>query len=228
MYDVCDFYCTDECHDICEMTLSPKCGARVLDMQNGEKMKQFVQNILVYVVIVTVLRGLISNPRYSQYFQFFSGVIMILLMLSPVLSVFDFENEWYSLLEEKVLQMDLDHIKEEMSIADGRFEEMVKEEYKETIKKQVVVMAEENGVQAAEVSVEILEGDTEWQIAEIAVTAGKASGESVEKEELSVETVQIEEKERRNVNNVSKDEKALKRQICSYFALGEDKVHIWK
>ena len=190
-------------------------------------MKELVQNILVYVVIVTVLRGFISNPRYSQYFQFFSGVIMILLMLSPVLSVFDFENEWYSLLEENVLQMDLDHIKEEMSIADGRFEEMVKEEYKETVEKQVMIMAEENGVQAEDVSVEIFQGEEEWQIAEIAVTAGEISKEGSGQGELSVEAVQIEEK-RKDIKNISKDEKALKRQICSYFAIGEDKVHIWK
>lgn len=191
-------------------------------------MKQLVQNVLVYVVIVTVLRGLISNPRYSQYFQFFSGIIMILLMLSPILSVFNFENEWYSLLEEKVLQMDLEHIKEEMNIADGKFEEMVKEEYKETIKKQVVVMAEEKGVQAEEVSVEILQGETEWQIAEIAVMAGTIPKDGGEKEKLSVEAVQIEQKGKGDINNISKDELALKKQICSYFAIGEDKVHIWK
>lgn len=191
-------------------------------------MKQLVQNVLVYVVIVTMLRGLISNPRYSQYFQFFSGIIMILLMLSPILSVFNFENEWYSLLEEKVLQMDLEHIKEEMNIADGKFEEMVKEEYKETIKKQVVVMAEEKGVQAEEVSVEILQGETEWQIAEIAVMAGTIPKDGGEKEKLSVEAVQIEQKGKGDINNISKDELALKKQICSYFAIGEDKVHIWK
>lgn len=191
-------------------------------------MKQLVQNVLVYVVIVTMLRGLISNPRYSQYFQFFSGIIMILLMLSPILSVFNFENEWYSLLEEKVLQMDLEHIKEEMNIADRKFEEMVKEEYKETIKKQVVVMAEEKGVQAEEVSVEILQGETEWQIAEIAVMAGTIPKDGGEKEKLSVEAVQIGQKGKGDINNISKDELALKKQICSYFAIGEDKVHIWK
>lgn len=191
-------------------------------------MKQLVQNVLVYVVIVTVLRGLISNPRYSQYFQFFSGIIMILLMLSPILSVFNFENEWYSLLEEKVLQMDLEHVKEEMNIADGKFEEMVKEEYRETIKKQVVVMAEEKGVQAEEVSVEILQGDTQWQIAEIAVMAGTIPKDGGEKEKLSVEAVRIGQKGKKNINNISKDELALRKQICSYFAIGEDKVHIWK
>lgn len=155
-------------------------------------MKQLVQNILVYVVIVTVLRGLISNPKYSQYFQFFSGVIMILLMMSPILTVFQYENEWYSILEEKVLKMDLDHIKEEMNIADGRFEEMVREEYKETVKKQVMMMAEENGLNAEEVLVDIKQGDEEWQIQEISVKSGTILGDQKEQEKLSVEAVQIE------------------------------------
>ena len=189
-------------------------------------MKEIVQNILVSVIIVTVLRGLITNPKYGQYFQFFSGIIMILLMLSPILSVFHFENEWYSVLEEKVLQMDLGHIKEEMNIADGRFEEMVREEFKETVKKQVMVMAEENGVEAQEVSVEIREGDEEWQIAEIEVMAEAVP--EYKKETFSVETVQIEGGDDMRQENSSGSAKALRRQICNYFVIGEDKVHIWK
>lgn len=194
-------------------------------------MKQLVQNILVYVVIVTVLRGLISNPKYSQYFQFFSGVIMILLMMSPILTVFQYENEWYSILEEKVLKMDLDHIKEEMNIADGRFEEMVREEYKETVKKQVMMMAEENGLNAEEVLVDIKQGDEEWQIQEISVKSGTILGDQKEQEKLSVEAVQIEGDKQKNINYLKEDykySKRLKKQICNYFAIGEDKVHIWE
>ncbi len=194
-------------------------------------MKQLVQNILVYVVIVTVLRGLISNPKYSQYFQFFSGVIMILLMMSPILTVFQYENEWYSILEEKVLKMDLDHIKEEMNIADGRFEEMVREEYKETVKKQVMMMAEENGLNAEEVLVDIKQGDEEWQIQEISVKSGTILGDQKEQEKLSVEAVQIEGDKQKNINYPKEDykySKRLKKQICNYFAIGEDKVHIWE
>ncbi len=194
-------------------------------------MKQLVQNILVYVVIVTVLRGLISNPKYSQYFQFFSGVIMILLMMSPILTVFQYENEWYSILEEKVLKMDLDHIKEEMNIADGRFEEMVREEYKETVKKQVMMMAEENGLNAEEVLVDINQGDEEWQIQEISVKSGTVLGDQKEQEKLSVEAVQIEGDKQKNINYPMEDykySKRLKKQICNYFAIGEDKVHIWE
>jgi hypothetical protein len=156
---------------------------------------------------------------------------MILLMMSPILTVFQYENEWYSILEEKVLKMDLDHIKEEMNIADGRFEEMVREEYKETVKKQVMMMAEENGLNAEEVLVDIKQGDEEWQIQEISVKSGTILGDQKEQEKLSVEAVQIEGDKQKNINYLKEDykySKRLKKQICNYFAIGEDKVHIWE
>lgn len=190
-------------------------------------MKQLAQNILIYVVIVTVLRGLISNPKYSQYFQFFSGIIMILMMLSPLLSVLHYENEWYALFEEKVLQMDFKEIKEEMNIAGDKFEEMLKQEYEETVAKQVRIMAEEKGVGTEDTTVKIAKEDEEWRIEEINVVT-KTADEAGQGEESSVETVRIERKGGMEREDTSVDARALRRQICSYFVIGEDKVHIWK
>ena len=45
----------------------------------AETLQKVIQSVLVYILIVTVLRGIVKNPRYGQYFQFFSGVILILI-----------------------------------------------------------------------------------------------------------------------------------------------------
>ena len=50
----------------------------------AETLQKVIQSVLVYILIVTVLRGIVKNPRYGQYFQFFSGVILILILISPV------------------------------------------------------------------------------------------------------------------------------------------------
>lgn len=187
-------------------------------------MKELVRNILVYVVIVSVMRGLIDNPKYRQYFQFFSGIIMILLMLSPVLSLFQSETAWYEILEEKILQMDLESIQGEMEIADDRFAEMVKEEYKETVSGQIQTLAEEKGLHLKEVAVEVREKEGEWRIEKVtAVTE-----EDLEQKGDSVETVWATEGQRVRKEDTSKLAKALRKQICNYFVIGEDKVHIWK
>ena len=50
-------------------------------------MQEWIRQIIIYVILVTVLRGLIMKPQYEQYFRFFSGIVLILLVVSPVLRV---------------------------------------------------------------------------------------------------------------------------------------------
>lgn len=46
-------------------------------------MQEWIRQIIIYVILVTVLRGLIMKPQYEQYFRFFSGIVLILLVVSP-------------------------------------------------------------------------------------------------------------------------------------------------
>lgn len=194
-------------------------------------MKELIQNILVYVVIVSVLRGLITNPKYSQYFQFFSGIIMILIMLNPLLSFFYAETAWYDLLEGNILKMDLAEIEGEIKIADESFQDVVKQEYADTVKNQVTRMADENGIELENVDVVLEENEGGLTIAEI---TGKTTNIEEKKSEdlISIETMQIgEEVQSQKVygqENNSKGVRTLRRQICNQFVLGEDKVHLWK
>ena len=187
-------------------------------------MKELVQGILVYIVIVSALKGLITNPKYSQYFQFFSGIVMILLLLTPILSVFDFVTEWYQVLEEKILQMDLAEIEEEMQIADERFADMLEKEYQETATEQIRAMAEQNGVFVEDAGVTLKRDGEEWAIEEITVTRKQTQEDG----KLSVEAVQMEGERQTAKEDTSKKAESLRKQICSYFVIGEDRVHIWK
>lgn len=45
-------------------------------------MQEWIRQIIIYVILVTVLRGLIMKPQYEQYFRFFSGIVLILLVVS--------------------------------------------------------------------------------------------------------------------------------------------------
>ena len=191
-------------------------------------MKELMQSILVYVVIVSVLKGLIGNPKYSQYFQFFSGIIMILIMLSPILSVFSHENNWYEILEENVLQMDLENVKAEMEIADAQFAELVEREYEETAAKQVIALAENEGVSLETVEVEVVNEAGSLVIEKVTVVTSAMSGAETGNAATSIETIQIGNDRKRREADTSKRANSLRRQICDCFVVGEEKVLIWK
>ena len=62
-------------------------------------MQEWIRQIIIYVLIVTVLRSLIMKPQYEQYFRFFSGLVLILLVISPVLHVLHQDASWYDSVE---------------------------------------------------------------------------------------------------------------------------------
>lgn len=188
-------------------------------------MKELIKNILVYVVIVSVLKSLVTNQKYRQYFQFLSGLIMILLMLTPIISLLDGENTWYNVLEEQFLQMDLTEVEDQMKIADGKFAKAVEQEYQETVAAQVKTLAQQKGMAVEDAKVVLKKEKDAWMIQEISLTANKDTGAE---REISVETVQMEKENEVKKEDTSGKARALRKQLCDYFVLGEDKVHIWK
>ena len=186
-------------------------------------MEEFIKNILVYVIIVSMLKGLVTNPKYRQYFQFLSGLIMIMLMLTPILSLFDGENRWYMTLEKRLLQMDLTEVEEQMKIADGTFEEAVEKRYRQTVAAQVKTLAKEKKVEVKEADVTLKKDSNAWTIQEITLVTKKDT-----ESDLSVEAVRMETDCEVKKEDTSRKARSLRRQICDHFVLGEDKVHIWK
>lgn len=209
-------------------------------------MKEFVQNILIYTIIITVLRGLITGPKYRQYFQFFSGVILILLFLGPVLSLFRSDRDWYRVLEEKLLQMDLAEIQGEMRVAEEGFEQMLCKRYEQAVREQVELLAEERGVSLEDAQVTLRRAGDVWEVAQVSgrvvkasgKTGGEASGESSgssgegggsDVEKVAVEAVTIgEEPMEDRKEDTSPRGRELKRQICHSFTLGKEQVYLWK
>lgn len=218
-------------------------------------MKEFVQNILIYTIIIGVLRGLITGPKYRQYFQFFSGVVLILLFLGPVFSLFRSDGDWYRMLEEKLLQMDLAEIRDEMRVAEEGFEEMLCKRYEQAVKEQVELLAQEKGVSLMDARVTLRRAGDSWEVAQVSgkiaedgggtrgeaikgKSAGEASGESSggggqeggsDVEKVAVEAVTIgEEPMEDRQEDTSRRGKELKKQICHSFTLGKEQVYLWK
>ena len=140
----------------------------------AETLQKVIQSVLVYILIVTVLRGIVKNPRYGQYFLFFSGVILILILISPVLSLFRSEDGWYRYLEENMLQLDRNRIDSEMRIADGKWDVKLKEQYQKAIQEQILFLASEEQITLSDLTIELNQKETGWEICKI---EGRAENE---------------------------------------------------
>ena len=76
---------------------------------------EWIQNLAFYLVIVTAVLQIIPGKGYKKYVQFFSGMVMILLMLTPILKLTGIETRFYDLYHSQEYEMERKEIEKQKS-----------------------------------------------------------------------------------------------------------------
>lgn len=53
---------------------------------------EWMQNIAFYLVLVTAVLNIVPNTSYKKYIRFFTGLLMIILLTTPILKVVGMEQ----------------------------------------------------------------------------------------------------------------------------------------
>ena len=74
---------------------------------------EWIKSLAFFLVIVTAVLQVIPGTGYKKYVQFFSGMVMILLMLTPILKLVGMENQFYELYHSKEYELSKKEIEEQ-------------------------------------------------------------------------------------------------------------------
>lgn len=81
---------------------------------------EWMKNLAFYLVIMTAVMEVVPGSTYKKYIQFFTGLVLILLVVTPILNFTgafeDYQTE-YHILEER-LQEETERQKEKLESAD--------------------------------------------------------------------------------------------------------------
>ena len=80
-------------------------------------MTGFIKSVLIFTLAVTLMKSLVNNESFRIYFKFFSGLVLILLMVSPLINFLSGDGSWYSRLEEEIFNFNLEGINDELKKA---------------------------------------------------------------------------------------------------------------
>lgn len=178
-------------------------------------MRELIFNILVFTIVTSVLKCLIIKEEYKQYFQFFCGLIMILIVMTPVIKFFGADNDFYNILNEHIYSSEFKDSVGELKNAEGDLKRQFVAQCQKKIEKQVMGMAKKNNVACSGVKVRTRTCGDELEIVNVIVntrfgaiaaysnTAKKSAG-------------------------LTKNEKRLKKDICDNYLLKGEEVQIWK
>ena len=84
-----------------------------------EYIYQWIENIAFYLIIFTVAMQMIPNTNYKKYIQFFSGLILVLMMSAPIFKVFGMEKEFEVFYENAEYQQKIEEIEEATKYLEG-------------------------------------------------------------------------------------------------------------
>lgn len=81
-----------------------------------DKIYEWIQNVSVYLIMVTAVMHIIPGKDYRKYVRFFSGLILILLIFSPVMKLTGLKEEFEDLYRTKEYEMERKEIEQAAEI----------------------------------------------------------------------------------------------------------------
>lgn len=185
-------------------------------------MKEFIQKIIIYVLIFSLIKSLVSNEKYQKYIRFFGGFCLVLLCIMPVFSMGK-EHNWFEILQEKFLQMDISDVEEKFRYSEAEFQEMLEKEYQEALQKEVLFLAKDADHEIESASVTLKKKKDGYVIGEISCQKKKK-----ETTEIAIQSIQMESEESPAMEDTSKEAEKVKNILCERFVVGKEQVHVWK
>ena len=73
---------------------------------------EWMKNIACYMVLITAFMHVIPNEGYRKYIRMFTGLVLVLLLLTPVFRLFDAGSEILHLYESGAYEKKLEEIRE--------------------------------------------------------------------------------------------------------------------
>lgn len=74
---------------------------------------EWIQNIAVYLILVMAVMQAIPGKDYKKYIQFFSGLVLILLLMSPILKLTGMETKFYDLYHSREYEQEKQMLREQ-------------------------------------------------------------------------------------------------------------------
>lgn len=163
----------------------------------------WVKNIVVYMIINTIIMNLLGNKSYKKYVSIVSGMILVLIVISPLTKLLKLDDNMDYFLQFNDFAIESADFKNELYQVEEAQSDAIFSEYKEKIKKQVqeLMVTEDVYLNTFQVTVDRkTDSSTFGEILSMKITA------STETKEEAPQNIQIEKIDVEAINIGGQDE----------------------
>lgn len=180
---------------------------------------QIIKNITVYLLLVGFILTFLGESAYKKYVQFFMGIVLILIIVSPVMELLSLDTIFQSKLEIGKIQLEyseadaLANTNQLMEEAEELQEKKLENQYQQMIKEYLNNSLREYPVQITNVVIEL--GEEVGGMNAMRVEYKELDEEARDQTEKAVDEIKIE-----NIT-IEKEEKTAAEQLIPYTIMEE-------
>lgn len=198
----------------------------------------WVKNIVIFLVLTTIITNLLGKSSYKKYVNLVTGIILVILVISPLLKLFQLDKTLDYYFTNNSLLAEAEDINDELVNAEENQKDTIFEEYKTEIGKQVGNLLEKEDLYlvSCEVTVDEDESSSSYgNILSMDVTASYIRSdkeqESSEIKDIKIEDIKIGEdmepgKDDENDNTLSPSEINAKNLLSDFYNMNPDNINI--
>lgn len=184
-----------------------------------DKIYEWIRNLSVYLILITVVLNVLPDNSYKKYVKFFSGMLLVLILISPLAGLFGVGEKINISFESNNYRQELKEIQSKAKYMEGKQSQKVAEGNENSIKAQVENIIRKNGFYPVSVEINTDQDINSKSYGEIQSILASASDKTEEERSL-VEEIRI------GNNARDADTEAIIKQIADFYHISEGHINI--
>ena len=120
-----------------------------------EYVGKWLINILIYVIIINILKSILPQNKYTKYMNVFTGLILILIVISPLTKINGLDTKMnFSILEQKN-NIQRDNLLKKYNNITKEQEKIILDTLEEVVASQIKDILLEEKIESTEITVKI-------------------------------------------------------------------------
>jgi stage III sporulation protein AF len=111
-----------------------------------EEIYAWIRSIVIYMILNTIIMNLLGGSTYKKYVSIVSGMILVLLVISPLLHIMDFDDKLKDYFTYSNYSIETSDFKNDLQQMEHSQRKLIFAKYQGKIQNQIKAMLLEEGV----------------------------------------------------------------------------------
>lgn len=196
----------------------------------------WIRNVVIYMILNAIIMNLLGDKSYKKYVSIVSGMILVLIIVSPLMSYMNLEDTLDYYLQANDFTVETSEFKNDLNRMEEAQSDAIFAEYEDKVRKQVENLLKEEGLDLTGLDITIdrnTKNPTFGEIMRMDITAvtekndEKAVSNRLSIDEIDISPVSIREAEESDAQTPpSPMEINIKNKLSDFYNIEQVNINI--